>query len=443
MSILHSGKLAVGPIDSGSWGSGGKGKFSDYLASVENLDFAISHNSHNASHITVFDEPVNGFDTYKFNALPSAVSCCSTKVVMGADAAVQLPQMLKEIEDWKMEPGRLFIHPNMPVITAEQIKWEEENLGCIGSTMSGVGAAKGHKVMRHKMTRTADQVPELRPYIANVQRLVVEWLQQGQTGLLETAQGFDLSMDLIFDDPKSTTEVGKFYPACTSRNINPSAFAGMSFVPYQLLGSVILNLRTFPIRVGDGSNSGGSIVFKFADGSEKGYDPTTLVWAGNGALNITVTAQEIKNEAEKFVGWTIDDKIFNGVINLGSSGGCYPDQQEISWEEVSRMTGNAVKEKTSLTKRIRRVFTRSAIQLRTSTMSCMPTHITINFLNYLDANIAGVKGPMTMDDLREYPNVHEFVKWVNDTQFYQGVHQRAKIAYLGTGAKRSELIELI
>jgi adenylosuccinate synthase len=214
--ILEVGKLNIGPIDSCSWGSGGKGKIADYVANKEPLDFAISHNSHNASHVTVFDDG----STYKFNCLPSSVSNPNVKVVIGADSALQVPKLLEEIKDWGLTEERLFIHPNAVVITEEHVRWEEENLGKIGSTMSGVGAARAAKLQRVGY-KTVDQVPELSKFVCNTNKLVVEWLQHGKTGLLETAQGYDLSMDLVYDDADG--RVNKFYPACTSRNINPTA----------------------------------------------------------------------------------------------------------------------------------------------------------------------------------------------------------------------------
>lgn len=429
-TFLKPGKLAVGPIDSGSWGSGGKGKISDYIASKEFPDFAISHNSHNASHITVFDDGTQ----YKFNALPSSTSCKSTKVVMGADAAVHLNQLLKEIEDWNLTEDRLFLHPNLMVVTKEQIDWEVKNLAHIGSTMSGVGAAKGQKVMRHASSLTASEVPELKKYLRNTNKLVVDWLREGQKGLLETAQGFDLSLDLTYDNNGA---VDKFFPACTSRNINPAAFLGMSFVPPQLTGSVILNLRSFPIRVGDNSNSEGNIILKFADGSEKAYNETDII------DGLTMTAEEFRTRSFEYEGKLLNNKTFLGVIRLGSSGKCYPDQKEMSWEEVSKLVGSHTKEKTSLTTRVRRVFTRSEQQIQTSTMACMPTHISINFVNYLDPKITGMSGQITKKQLEEFPKVLEYVKWVEANQYWANTEHAAKVALLGTGAKRSEILEVI
>lgn len=61
-----------------------------------------------------------------------------------------------------------------------------------------------------------------------------------------------------------------------------------------------------------------------------------------------------------------------------SSGGHYPDQRETTWEEIGQTP-----ELTTVTQRIRRVFTFSAIQFMEAVEANCPTHVFLNFLNYL------------------------------------------------------------
>lgn len=63
----------------------------------------------------------------------------------------------------------------------------------------------------------------------------------------------------------------------------------------------------------------------------------------------------------------------------GSSGDCYPDQKELTWEEIG-----VKPETTTVTGRVRRVFTWSWIQFRESLKSNEPDCLLINFLNYID-----------------------------------------------------------
>ncbi len=422
---LIPGKLNVGPLDA-THGSSGKSKIADFIASKEKLDFAISHNSQNASHITVFDEPVRGFLDYKFNFLPSSVAIEGVKVVIGADAVIDTKKALEEIHDWGLNQGNLFIHPLVTIIEPDDIDWEIENLSFLGSTCTGGGKGKADKVLRIKKMFAKDH-PELKKYVTNTHELVNNWLKAGMTGLVETAQGVDLSQDVIWTGLDG--QVKCMYPYNTSRNINPSSFMGFSFVAPSLVGNTILNIRSFPIRVGDASTLKGDIALKFPDGSEKG-----VYFAEFGTEEPTWSQiKEKYPEASK-------------VIKLGSSGPVYDDQTELSWDEVQKRAGSPVslEEKTSLTKRIRRVFDRSALQIRNSTMACMPNVISINFVNYICDSISGISGKMKMSDLEsKYPKVAEYVRWVEANQYWAGTEHAGKVMLLGTGAKRSEIIELI
>jgi hypothetical protein len=299
------------------------------------------------------------------------------------------------------------------------------------------------KILRHPDVVTVDQVNELKPFIANTNQLVVDWVRQGQTGLLETAQGFDLSIDLLYTDTEG--RVQKLYPYCTSRNINPLAFAGASFIPHKFLGNVLMNLRTFPIRVGDASTLGSKMVLKFDDGSEHpigegiGCMIQDYTTHKTSIMQPDETKALLKEDHELYLG----NKRIRGVYVVGSSGGIYPDQKELSWEEVSAYAGIPVEEKTSLTKRIRRVFSFSNMQLANSTMACMPDFISINFVNYLDASISNRSGQIEREALKaEHPKVAEFVKNVVDNQYWKGYYA-GRVCYLGTGPKRSDILEII
>lgn len=72
-----------------------------------------------------------------------------------------------------------------------------------------------------------------------------------------------------------------------------------------------------------------------------------------------------------------------GSTNEGSSGPCYSDQKEITWGEVG-----VEPELTTVTKRVRRVFTWSDEQFVWMLRQCAPTALFINFLNYLPTDEA-------------------------------------------------------
>jgi adenylosuccinate synthase len=79
-------------------------------------------------------------------------------------------------------------------------------------------------------------------------------------------------------------------------------------------------------------------------------------------------------------------------VQQGYSGGGYDDQVEIDWEEIARKSGMPLeyatilreKEKTTVTKRVRRVFSFSKRQLREAVMVNGATKLALNFANYID-----------------------------------------------------------
>lgn len=62
----------------------------------------------------------------------------------------------------------------------------------------------------------------------------------------------------------------------------------------------------------------------------------------------------------------------------GFSGNHYPDQRETSWAELGQP-----EEKTTVTQRVRRVFTFSMEQIKEAVFHCAPDEIFLNFCNYM------------------------------------------------------------
>lgn len=111
-----------------------------------------------------------------------------------------------------------------------------------------------------------------------------------------------------------------FYPNCTSRDCTPAEAVSNAGVFPGFYGSTMVVLRTWPIRVGH---------------------------------------------------------IVENGKTLGTSGDVYPDQKEVSWEELGQP-----KELTTVTGRVRRVFSFSMQQLRETFSLCRPDAVFLSFVNY-------------------------------------------------------------
>jgi adenylosuccinate synthase len=122
---------------------------------------------------------------------------------------------------------------------------------------------------------------------------------------------------------------------CTSRNCDTQAAMDYMAIPPQMVGDIYLNLRTYPIRVGN----------CIEDGIQKGY-----------------------------------------------SGDFYSDCKELTWEEIAKKSGMppeeanklAERERTTVTKRIRRPSGFSFIGLKDAVRTNGATKLILNFMQYID-----------------------------------------------------------
>ena len=105
-----------------------------------------------------------------------------------------------------------------------------------------------------------------------------------------------------------------------------------------------------------------------------------------------------------------------GNTSKGHSGACYHDQQETSWEELG-----VAPEMTTVTGRVRRVFTFSHQQFKDALLMTGADEVFMNFMNYIDP-------AMQEAYLMSFRNVaQEF---------------GASVRYLGFGPKPTDIIEV-
>ena len=314
-------------------------------------------------------------------------------------------QLLKE---WaECSRPRLFIHDRALYITEDHAAREREGRDStkhIASTMQGSGTALSDKILRKTNSSVvasrsmSDVLQELakdsetskyfgeggiEEALEKIQivpamqfrNMTHSIIEQGNTWLHEGSQGYALSIDH-----------GSHYPNCTSRNCTLQASMDYMAVPPKMLGDVWMNLRTYPIRVGS----------VYENGEMKGF-----------------------------------------------SGGFYEDCEELTWEEVARRSGMpkeeaeklAERERTTVTKRIRRVSTFSWIGLRDAVRVNGVTKISVNFVQYLNWNDNGLRGGKEAFEKLSRES-REFISKVEEVS---GV----PVLLVGTGALHDQVIDLI
>lgn len=376
-------------VTDGQWGSCGKGLIATALAYRYQPQIISTTNMANAGHTAVNDQG----DAFVAKAVPSCAAinrwpgkpkienpqesaCLAYRplIFIGATAAFHLDRLLHEIQYCNLgdkidgSHGGIYIHERAGVITEKHQTQETSSVAGtkhIASTMQGCGAFLADKVMRKADLRLARDYPELAKYIVtqNMAMLLDYCLNTGASILHEGSQGFSLDISH-----------GSHYPQCTSRSTTAVQNLADMGLSARRMGEVYLVIRPYPIRVGN----------------------------------------------------VIED----GQV-VGHSGGVYPGQQEISWEQVAQQAGApqtlATKELTTVTKRLRRVFTFSEEQLYDAVTINGATQIALNFANYIDWSCYG-----TNDFDALPPKVKQFISMVEDVA-------HIPVTIVGTGPQNNHV----
>ena len=239
MLELSKGKLNI--LIDGQFGSTGKGLFSEYVVQNSNIDIAITNAGPNAGHTFTY----NGNKAVTKSLPVSGILNTDSIIYISRGAVIYVPLLMKELEFFNVELDRLYIHPETTVICDEDIAAERDltsSFNLISSTQNGVGNALARKIKR--ATKVAKDYKELSMFIMDYP---LEYsFSKGATALIEVPQGLGLSLN------------SKFYPYCTSRDINVASALNDCDLHPSYLGKVVSCIRTFPIRVGNlpGSYSG-------------------------------------------------------------------------------------------------------------------------------------------------------------------------------------------
>jgi adenylosuccinate synthase len=392
---MQDGKFNV--IIDAFWGSSGKGKTSTWLADHFNVTRVSSSNFPNAGHTAAFEDGTK----FVAKAIPTAAILKKTRG-MGIECFLSpgsgffWPQLVKE---WK-EAGKptIRIHERASIVTPEHAAREREGAEStmhIASTMQGSGTAIADKVLRKASCELASSSFEnaLRSFDNGLGAEFAETvsvlradafrgmsqgavLDEGHTWLHEGSQGFALSIDH-----------GSHYPYCTSRNCTVQAALDHMAMPPHTIGDIYLNLRTFPIRVGN----------------------------------------------------VVDE---NGV-QKGYSGDFYPDCKELTWEQVAAESGMpadeakalAERERTTVTKRIRRVSTFTFDGLHDAVRTNGATKLVMNFIQYINWQDRGLKGGREAFDKLSKKS-RDFIRKVEEAA-------NVPVVLIGTGALHDEMITLL
>lgn len=400
-SFFTPGKLSV--ILDAQAGSSGKGVIGSFVTeNADNWQFACNAFSPQAGHWVKLDDG-RSFFYQTFNSC--AYQEKYEKLYLGSGGSIELPAFFREMEENNIPRHKIGISPITAILQSKDGAFERgevdldgnpiKSLGTMksGSTCHGSGACKARKILRRQDVLLARDVPELKEFLCDVSTEIMHRLDRGQSGLLEIAQGFQLSYGL-----------SEMYPFCTSRNCTVSAGLDDMMLPPSYAGNVLLNLRTFPIRINNRKYIG--------------LDGKHLTWAD----------------------------VQNGVpheVREYNSGHGYDDQQEITWEELTANAGSPtpIMECTSVTKLPRRVFTFSKKNLDSAirhNRTGGQIVLSVNFANYIDNTICGKRGSFTKLSECVTPKVETWIKENILPSIIE--HGDVVLGYIGTGPLTNDKI---
>lgn len=314
----------------GAWGSCGKGLLAGKLALDRKPDVIVCNFGPNAGHTFIKDG-----ESIMTQQVPTGAVHRDAKLLIGPGAMIDPNILAKEIEMLKdYEVGhRLVIHPRASVVLPVD-KEREGALVTIGSTRKGTASAACRKIMR-----VDEGYPRIAADCATLHEDDALFKAIGQ--YVVTVEEYDWiirSAELIQVESAQGVELslnrGMSYPTCTGRDVTPEQVMNDVAVPIRFLTQTCLVMRTFPIRVGNEYDAKGN--------------------------------------------------------EIGHSGPVFPDMEELTWEKLSKMAGIPLMERTTVTKKVRRVFTFSEAQLKHALWIAGPCDIFLNYMNYLDPHTLGL-----------------------------------------------------
>lgn len=351
------------------FGSTGKGQIAGTMAHAYSPDTVVTAWGPNAGHTFRY----HGDHKMVTTMLASGSIAPSVRnVLIGPGSIVKISNLSDEIQDNRQHlvNKNLYIHPQAAVWHQSHADAERQLLR-IGSTMKGTGESLVEKIRRHDM---AVMKNNLQAYEA----LSRVW----PGNVIVNEREYDAAIDassLMMVEGSQGFSLGihtSFYPYCTSRDISTAQLLADCRIPFpneQDL-EVIGVCRTYPIRVANRTDERGQLV--------------------------------------------------------GTSGGSYIDQDEISWKDIGREP-----ELTTVTKLPRRIFKFSHEQIRQACRIIRPDRIALTFCDYLEPVDHGEGDGPRVKLPAAVANLADMIEW--SAKF----HTAAKVKFFSFGPTINDLYE--
>lgn len=304
------------------FGSTGKGQVCGTIAHHWGPDTVATAWGPNAGHTFRKDGKIWVHRMLSVAALAPSVE----DILIGPGSVLDVERLAQEINlaSPELQGKRLVIHPQAALLKPHHAA-AEQALVKIGSTMKGTAEAAIEKMRRRLLDNATVGLSHEWVYTA-----LAQCLYDANMSLAISSKHYDESIDVaerLLLEGAQGFSLGihtDFYPYTTSRDVSTAQLLADCRVPFPRKRDrfrVMGVCRTYPIRVAN----------RFENG-----------------------------------------------IQVGSSGPCYPDQKEITWQELGREP-----ELTTVTKLPRRIFTFSHKQVAEAARVCSVNTVALTFCDYL------------------------------------------------------------
>lgn len=223
-------------IAGGQWGDEGKGKVVAYLALTDKPKIiARAGVGPNAGHTVHYKGK-----TYGLRQIPSGFVYDGARLLIGPGVLVNPEVLLKELEITGVS-DRFGVDGHCAIIESSHIEQDRTSdylQSKIGTTGTGCGPANVARVSR--TAKLAEDVPELKRFLADVPKEINESIDGGELVFVEGSQGFGLSL------------IHGTYPYVTSKDTAAATLAADVGIGPTKVDDVLLIFKAYASRVGLG-----------------------------------------------------------------------------------------------------------------------------------------------------------------------------------------------
>lgn len=183
---------------------------------------------------------------YTYHQLPSGAKDTDAKLLLGPGMTIYVPDLLNEIRECAVGPNRLYIDPQAMIIEDTDRESETKLVKSIASTGRGGGAAAARRILQRGLNtvRLAKDIPELEPYVGKMSPYRGATLSN-----LEQAYRSGASILLEGTQGSGLSLIHGSYPHVTSRDTNVAGCLAEAGISPSRVRRILMVVRSTPIRV--------------------------------------------------------------------------------------------------------------------------------------------------------------------------------------------------